>query len=863
MLRGLLPYNKQYKQQYNKPDCSQVPLIEILQAPESEVNEAFNDPSEAGVSTQVLGNESLFTLESSKSVSDDNGDESGMLTGPINDPSEAGELSKSLGNESLITPESSKTKSDVKGDRSILLIGDSIIKNIYPRKLSRRKVNKRTFPGKTAEEIISEVKNIKSDPPSHIILHAGTNNLPVDNPNVCIKKIESLAMNINKKFPNSTIGISSITLRRDLNLEEQVAKVNDGLQVFCTKNEFKFIDNRNLDSSCLNGSLLHLNAKGSAYLAANFIKFFTRKHFLCSLYQPKTKTQPGFSQQNSTAELSGGHSEYDVESPKTQQPFKEVLTEPWCDPIKISSDDNNNINNQFSLTDLNNLKGLKIACLNINSLSKHIDELRVVMLNNPLDILAINESKINESVSDDEISVSGFHLIRKDRNRHGGGVLMYIRETIPFSERNNLQTACSLEMLCVEISRPCSRPFLVTTWYRPPGSDARLFDDFENFLSRCDLENKELLLMGDLNCDVSKFPPDAHTRRLQFISCVYQLEQLINEPTRVTRTSATLIDLIFTNKKENIVKSGVIHLGISDHSLIFAVRKFFTPKSRQNARYVRNFKNFNATVFLNDLSQIPWENVAQYENPNSCWQLWKSFYLQILDRHAPFRCMRIRANSLPWITPNIKNLMKARDFHKKKAVKFNSQVHWAKYKDTRNKVNSELYKAKKRYFCDKFEDCAQTKDPKQSWHHINHLLGRNFKSNNIPQLKIGDTIISDNLMIAEAFNDFFVSIGPKLSAEIVHDAQDLSENPSTSPVTLFTLSEISEYEVFLLLSNLKTSKSTGMDSIPARVLKISAEIISPSLTWIFNLCIKTGVYIDDWKKAWVVPIFKSEDRKKM
>jgi hypothetical protein len=74
--------------------------------------------------------------------------------------------------------------------------------------------------------------------------------------------------------------------------------------------------------------------------------------------------------------------------------------------------------------------------------------------------------------------------------------------------------------------------------------------------------------MGDLNCDVSKFPPDAHTRRLQFLSCVYQLEQLINEPTRVTRTSATLIDLIFTNKKENIVKSGVIHLGISDHSLI-------------------------------------------------------------------------------------------------------------------------------------------------------------------------------------------------------------------------------------------------------------------------------------------------------
>jgi hypothetical protein len=151
---------------------------------------------------------------------------------------------------------------------------------------------------------------------------------------------------------------------------------------------------------------------------------------------------------------------------------------------------------------------------------------------------------------------------------------------------------------------------------------------------RCDLENKEILLMGDLNCDVSKFPPDAHTRRLQFLSCVYQLEQLINEPTRVTRTSASLIDLIFTNKKENIVKSGVIHRGISDHSLIFAIRKFFTPKSRQNVRYVRNFKNFNATDFLNDLSQMPWEKVAQYENPNSCWQLWKSFTCKyLIDVH--------------------------------------------------------------------------------------------------------------------------------------------------------------------------------------------------------------------------------------
>ena len=74
-------------------------------------------------------------------------------------------------------------------------------------------------------------------------------------------------------------------------------------------------------------------------------------------------------------------------------------------------------------------------------------------------------------------------------------------------------------------------------------------------------------------------------------------------------------------------------------------------------------------------------------------------------------------------------------------------------------------------------------------------------------MKIGETIISDNSMIAEVFNNLFVSIDPKLSAEIDYDDVpnvDLSENLVIDPVPQFILSEISEYGVFLLLSNLKT-----------------------------------------------------------
>ena len=74
---------------------------------------------------------------------------------------------------------------------------------------------------------------------------------------------------------------------------------------------------------------------------------------------------------------------------------------------------------------------------------------------------------------------------------------------------------------------------------------------------------------------------------------------------KVTKASATLIDLFFTNKRENILQSGVVHLGTSDLSLIYAVRKFRLPKSRKSVKIARNFKNFRANDFLNDILQIP------------------------------------------------------------------------------------------------------------------------------------------------------------------------------------------------------------------------------------------------------------------
>jgi hypothetical protein len=58
------------------------------------------------------------------------------------------------------------------------------------------------------------------------------------------------------------------------------------------------------------------------------------------------------------------------------------------------------------------------------------------------------------------------------------------------------------------------------------------------------------------------------------------------------------------------------------------------------------------------------------------------------------------------------------------------------------------------------------------------------------------------------------------------------------------------------LRHLNVSKGADLDKIPAKMLRIAADIIAPSLTYIFNLSLSTGVFVENWKDAKVIPIYK-------
>ena len=144
---------------------------------------------------------------------------------------------------------------------------------------------------------------------------------------------------------------------------------------------------------------------------------------------------------------------------------------------------------------------------------------------------------------------------RESNGKNGGGVCIYIRSNINFQLRADLSPN-NLEFLTVEITKPRSKPFLVSTWYRPPQSSPDLFSTFERIFDNIDAENLELYLMGVSNCNLLSEVVNNNSSHLLNIIDIYGLTQLITESTRVTQYSSTLIDLWLTNSPDKISKSG-------------------------------------------------------------------------------------------------------------------------------------------------------------------------------------------------------------------------------------------------------------------------------------------------------------------
>ena len=227
--------------------------------------------------------------------------------------------------------------------------------------------------------------------------------------------------------------------------------------------------------------------------------------------------------------------------------------------------------------------------------------------------------------------MNGLFQLIHDRDTSGGGVAIYVKDTLSHQKREDIRDP-NLEIIGIEITPRHAKSYIVLCWYRPPteGTDVSTFEALTNIIKKLDAEGKEIILVGDTNCDYKK-PKDCNTRKLKLIYSEFQFEQLIKDFTRVAATtssnsgeistSKTIIDHFSTNRPNFISYSGVIKLGMTDHYMILGIRKLnakLQVTRKQFKTEFRSMRNYDREAFLFDLQSVDWEMATStaWDDPN-------------------------------------------------------------------------------------------------------------------------------------------------------------------------------------------------------------------------------------------------------
>lgn len=433
-----------------------------------------------------------------------------------------------------------------------------------------------------------------------------------------------------------------------------------------------------------------------------------------------------------------------------------------------------------------------------------------------------------------------------DRNRHGGGVLFYIKDKWSIT---NVKSDENLEFLSLNIKQLNSPTFKTGVVYRPPDSVVKWYSDFESSIENLTTQNENIIIMGDFNIDHLK------EDRMKLLMRTYNLTQIINEPTRVTQDTRTLIDHIYVTNESSYCTTGVIPIGISDHHLTYTIRKKNKCGTNKHTtiRY-RDYKHLDEEKLLEDMKNIDWESIKQMTDANEMWTFFKNSLIKVFDNHLPYKEKRINARSEQWINDDILTEMRHRDYLHIQALKTNSENDWALYKYSRNTVVSKIREAKKIFIDEVIEQVSMK--PKDMWTRLKQFIPSKSKNCNTSYLEVDELTITENSDIANAFNDFFCSIGHNLG---IHFDNSLPDMEQLMPNDSFSIPKMTENFVKKEISGMCTAKATGLDNISVKFLRLTADVIVNALTFVLNFSIETNDFVNEWKSARVTPIFKSGD----
>ena len=316
----------------------------------------------------------------------------------------------------------------------------------------------------------------------------------------------------------------------------------------------------------------------------------------------------------------------------------------------------NEINNDEFLNPLSTIKNLRlsnvnrvvIGNLNINSLPNKFNQLKELVLKH-VDILVLTETKLDDSFPNSQFLVDGFsEPFRIDRNRSGGGVMIYVRDVIPSKLLTKHFFPNDIEGLFVELNFRKCKWLLLGTYHPPSQSDQYFFENVDKALDIYSYFDK-ILLTGDFNAEI-------HDNYLESFLYQHELKNLVKEKTCFKSISnPSCIDLFLTNNALSFQNTKTVSTGLSDfHKLVLTVLKTNIVKNKPREIQYRDYKYFDSRKFNRDM-----KDEFSREYVDSCSKF-DEIFLKVLNRHAPLKKKMLRANHAPYVSKALRKAIMKR-----------------------------------------------------------------------------------------------------------------------------------------------------------------------------------------------------------
>ena len=540
--------------------------------------------------------------------------------------------------------------------------------------------------------------------------------------------------------------------------------------------------------------------------------------------------------------------------------------------------------------------------MNINSIRNKIISLRELVNKAAIDILCIDETKIDERFPDSQFFIENYQFppYRRDRNSKGGGKIVYMRQGL-ISKRLKSFESKNIETICIELTIS-KKKWCILFAYRPPNFEKKsFFEETSNSLSLIVNKYDNILLAGDVN--INLLDPNSDTKNhFSDLRDTFALTNLVKDKTCFKNKDGTLLDVILTNRPNSFQKTVTTETGLSDcHKLVSTVfRSTFIKLPPKTVRY-RSYKTYDKQNFLHELDQKLIQGDI-YKTDDSYSKLTEIMF-EVLEKHAPLKTKTIRGNQAPFTNKRLSKAIMNKSRIRNKYLQWPSRENFLAYKKIKNKCNNLLKKSKKKYFQENANEGSVSN--KSFWNTVKPFISNKgtlsnddiiiesadditlkVKNGDLVSIKAKDEIRDEHILV-EMFNNHYINIAEKSSGiapNSIGNPMDPKQDKNTVEKIIqhdknhpsikkiknnflnskpFDFPEPTVKDINTSIKSLDPKKATGPDGIPIKIIKHALNIIDSHFCNIIKKDLRKNKYSEEPKTALVRPIFKKNERKKL